>query len=122
MRAIKRIAAITGLSALLFGALSLNAAAASATWHSCTVKEVIDYSNRISVLCTNSITFGSNVVNNAAIPVTDVAKAERFMAAANAGLLTGTIFWVDLPSSSSTNVSGCLASNCRTPAAFGLGK
>lgn len=93
---------------------------ASAAWFACQPDLVTESSNRISVHCTNSISLNGNTVTFVAISSTDTAKAARFLSVATSAFLSGKKLSVNIPSSSSTNVSGCAASDCRTPTDFGL--
>jgi hypothetical protein len=95
---------------------------ARADFHSCQAEEVIELDNRVSVRCTNSIMLNGNVVVYVAIAKTDVARTGRFISLAQAALLSGRPFFVDLPVSSTSNVTGCAATDCRTPLFFGLKK
>lgn len=100
--------------------VALPATARADTWWSCQAIEVMEFSNRIHVRCSNTITLNGNVVRWLAIPKTDQNRASRFMSAGTAAILSGKYFRVVVPESSATNTSGCLASDCRTPSAFGV--
>lgn len=108
------------LSAVAFGFTSVSPTAARADWFSCTPTEVIELGNRIHVRCANTVTFGSDVIRFIAISKSNASQAERFISFANAAYLSGKSFRVDIPRSGSGNTSGCLASDCRTPTAFGV--
>lgn len=103
------------------GAIILLPAAAKAdSWFSCQPTEVIELSNRIHVRCSNTITAGTDVVRYLAVGKTDTNAAARFISLANAALLSGKIFRVIVPTSSATNIAGCLTTDCRTPTTFGV--
>jgi hypothetical protein len=77
-------------------------------------------SGRVFVHCSNSIVLSGATIRFISILTTDQSTASRFVSLATAALLSGKVFRVDVPASSATNVSGCGASNCRTPASFSL--
>ena len=106
-------------AASLFGA----APSAHAIWFHCVPENVVEVvGSRVHVYCSNSIAVGSpsQTIRFIAISTSNSAVANRFMSTANAAFMSGKRFLADIPSSSATNVSGCSAADCRTPAQFGL--
>jgi hypothetical protein len=115
----KTFSSLLLLSAFI-ASIALPATAKADTWFSCQAIEVMEFSNRIHVRCSNTITVDGDVVRWLAISKTDQDRASRFFSAGTSAILSGKFFRVVIPESSSTNVSGCLASDCRTPSAFGV--
>ncbi len=83
----------------------------------CEPTEILELSHRIQVRCKNPWLFE---VSYAAIDKSDPEAARRFVAFSQGALLSKKVLVLILPFNGSTNVSGCSASNCRTPTAFGL--
>lgn len=109
--------ALTGLAAF---ASSFDAQTARADWFNCQPRLVSEFiGSRIHVRCHNTITLSGNVVSYIAVSHSS-AHANRFLSMAQAALLSGKTFIADIPASSATNVSGCPASNCRTPTVFAV--
>jgi hypothetical protein len=104
----------------VFGIVGLVPAQAMAGWFSCQPTEVIEFGNRIHVRCSNTVTLDGDVVRYVAIGKSDNATSARFVSLGNAALLSGKVFRVYLATTSASNTTGCLASDCRTPAAFGV--
>lgn len=92
----------------------------AANTYLCTPLEVIEWSDRVAVTCSNSITLNSNTVWYMAIGVTDAEKAKRFVSMATAALVSGRKFYGDVPTVGGGSPAGCLAGNCRIPTAFGV--
>ncbi len=90
------------------------------TWFNCEPTEVLEVGSRVHVRCSNSVLLGSSTVRYAAVSTSNASAAARFIALANAALLSNKLFRMYLPTSTATNVSGCLVSDCRTPTAFGV--
>jgi hypothetical protein len=109
-------------AALAFAGLAAFATEARADWYNCRPIEVLEFSGRVHVRCSNVMTLGGNRIFFVAIKNTDDLKVQRWITLANSALLSGKIFKANIPASSSTNVSGCLAADCRTPTAFGIGE
>lgn len=108
------------LAAAAVFAVATPLSARADTYFYCEANEVFELSNRIHVRCSNTITLDGDTVRWIAIAKTDADKANRFSSFATAAILSGKSFRVLLPEASTTNVSGCLTSDCRTPVAFGL--
>jgi hypothetical protein len=111
--------ALLTLCAAAFLALA-PAVARADTWFECTPIQVTEASNRVDVLCSNSLPLSADTIIYVAIAKTDVAKASRFVSMATAAVLSGQIFRALVPTSSATNTAGCDPNNCRTPSTFGL--
>lgn len=105
---------------LIIAGLTALPSIASAGWFSCTPNEVLEVDNRIHVRCSNSVVLDGNTIRYIAIAKTDESKAARFISLGTSALLSGKIFQVYIPTASSTNVSGCAATDCRTPTSFGV--
>ena len=117
MSTLIRTCVLAGVFAWLLGAASAKAEPI----FSCIPINVIEIvGSRIHVECSNSITFGNDVISWVAIPIDDPNLANRFMTFANAALINGKRFIAVIPESSATNVSGCSLPNCRTPVQFGI--
>lgn len=114
--ALTKLALVSSLACII----PLLPATALADWFNCEPTEVIEWSTRIHVRCSNAHAIGSSSIRWVAIDKTDVDKAARFISLANAALLSDRIFLVQVSASSGSNVSGCLATDCRTPSAFGV--
>ena len=113
-----RIALVT---AILFAGLSLAPTEAKADkWWTCNVSEVMELGSRIHVRCSNSTSMGSDTIRYIAVADSPADDASRFTALGNAALMSGKEFRVYIKTSSSTNVSGCASSDCRTPTAYGV--
>lgn len=112
-----RIAALLGV---VCSASALNAQPARADWFSCEPENVYEWiGSHLSVKCSNTIALGGDQVKWIAVS-TAADYADRFMRQAQAALLSGKIFLVEIPQSSTSNVPGCDAASCRTPNSFGL--
>jgi hypothetical protein len=102
-----------------FGAFDPVEARADGTFD-CLPTAVAEYSNRVHVRCSNTWAAGGDTIEFIAIDKTDDAETARFVAMGNAALLGKKKFSVYLLTSSTSNVSGCLSTNCRTPTSFGV--
>jgi hypothetical protein len=89
-------------------------------WFECQAIGVYENNNRVSVLCSNTLIANGDDVVYFAISNSDAAKAARFVSMAATAVASGQIFSVYAPTLSTTNISGCQASNCRTPTSWGL--
>lgn len=117
MSTLIRTCALAGVLAWLLGA----GAAKAEPIFSCIPINVIEIvGSRIHVECSNSITFGDDVITWVAVPIGDPNLASRFVTFANAALINGKRFIAVIPESSATNVPGCSLPNCRTPVQFGI--
>ena len=115
--AIKSAAFVLALAAV--GAFDPLEARADGTFE-CLPTSVAEFSNRVHVRCSNTFAAGADVVEYIAIDKTDDAKTTRFVSMGNAALLGKKKFSVYLLTSSASNVSGCLSTNCRTPTSFSV--
>jgi hypothetical protein len=86
----------------------------------CLPDAVAHLSNRVHVHCSNSWAAGGDTVTYIAIDKTDAEKVAHFISMGTTALLAKKKFNVFLPTSSSTNVNGCDANNCRTPTYFSV--
>jgi hypothetical protein len=111
----RSISKLIVLAAVVIG--TVMPASAHAAIFDCSPVEVGEFAgSRIHVECANPNSGGIRFI---AINSTSSA-AQRFVSMATSALLAGKIFRVDIPSTSTTNVSGCGASDCRTPTFFGV--
>jgi hypothetical protein len=120
MKTNRFLRAIVLTAALAAG--TLTASTARADWFICTPDQVGDWTNgtRVLVRCSNTITLNGNVVRFLMLSTTDQARANRFITLAQSALLSNKRFSADVPVSSTTNVSGCNAGDCRTPVSFNI--
>ncbi len=93
---------------------------AQAAWFSCEPREVLELSNRAHVECRNSFNANGSNIRYIAINKNSSSTLDRFVKLATAALLSNKYFRVSISTSSSSNVSGCVSSNCRTPTSFGV--
>jgi hypothetical protein len=92
-------------------------------WYYCKPTQVMELdSSRVHVACSNAITVNGNQVKFLAIGLSDKARVNRFISLASSALLSGKYFLAAIPVGAGTNVTGCAASNCRTPYRFGVAK
>jgi len=70
--------------------------------------------------CNNTVVINGQTIRYIAVPVTDAARANRFMQLGSTALLSGKRLRGSLPTASTTNAPGCGASDCRTPDAFAV--
>jgi hypothetical protein len=118
---ITKLSSLFVLSALVLGASGLAPNQAHAAWFSCNPDEVAEVGgNRIHVRCQSNMSVGGASIRFIAISNSNSGIAARFVAIANAALLSGKTFRADLPSSSATNVSGCGTGDCRTPVSIAV--
>jgi len=119
---VTKLSSLFVLSALVLGASSIAPSQAHAAWFSCNPDEVAEVGgNRVHVRCATNIAVASGVsIRYIAISNSNVGAAARFVSIATSALLSGKTFRADLPSSSSTNVTGCASSDCRTPAGIAV--
>ena len=110
---------LVAVSLILVGITAAPSIASAVTFE-CAARDVYEYSGRIHVYCTNSITLDGDKVRFVAIAKTDADQAARFVSMATAAILSGKTFRTSIPESSSSNVSGCKSKDCRTPYGFGL--
>ena len=111
----------TFIAALLFASAAGAGIAKADTIMSCMVGRVIEWSDRVDVYCSNSVTVnGGALVQFFAIAKTDPDRANRWVSMASSALLSGKSFEVIFKDNGADNVSNCPLSNCRTPYAFGL--
>ncbi len=94
-------------------------------WFECIPTQITEINERITVRCSNSFEGTTNyiaikVYNSVATQTLDLEKAKRFLFMANSAMATQRFFYVYLLTSPSSNVAGCLATNCRTPIYFGM--
>ena len=94
---------------------------AHAEWFTCQPDEVLEFSNRAHVRCSNNIVLGGQTIRYLALSKADVNQLTRFLSLANAAFLSGHTFRAEVVASSASNAAGCGAVDCRTPSAFGLG-
>ncbi len=89
-------------------------------WYSCQVIEVLEFSTRIHVKCSNPIVHYQNTVQYISIDTLDNDKANRFMSLATTAVVSGVTFRVKMSGDPDKNPSGCSWSDCRYPVRFGL--
>jgi hypothetical protein len=92
-------------------------------WVSCQPIEVIEKTSMVHVKCADAVTVDTNAnIRYLAIAKTDVAAVGRFIALANAALLSGKTFRAYGLSNIPANPlpSGCSATDCRSVKYFGV--
>lgn len=120
------------LAGIVFGAVAALPDEAHAVPFFCQVDQVVEFTTtnaRVGVHCANSIVLNGQTIRFIGVSPTAGSTA-RFVQLATSALLSGRIFLVDIPNTSAggvaggisypANVSGCVAADCRTPAAFSL--
>lgn len=83
------------------------------------IAEIVGANARIHVFCRNILPSPISSVRYIAVAA-NAPHAARFLSQAQAAMLSGKNFFVDLPTSSGTNVPGCAAGDCRSPNWFGI--
>ena len=91
-------------------------------WHSCQAVEVMEFSKRIHVKCSNTVKHGQHTVRYISIDTLNKEKANRFMSLATTAVVSGITFRVKMSGDPETNPSGCSFSDCRYPVRFGLAR
>lgn len=89
-------------------------------WYSCQAVEVLEFSKRIHVKCSNPIKHGQHTIKYISIDTLDKDKANRFMSLATTAVVSGLTFLVRMSGDPAKNPSGCSFSDCRYPIRFGL--
>ena len=121
MQSLRRVVSRIALVAVAVGIVGLTPKMARANvWFNCVPTQVLEFNNRVHVGCSNGWTTGGSQIRYLAINKNDAEKLGRFVAFANAALLSNRFFRVYITASSASNVSGCGQSNCRTPTSFGV--
>ncbi len=108
-----------------FTVLSIPFSTHATAWFSCQADEVMEFSDRIHVRCSNPLSISYRGTNSnvryIAITKDDTAKANRFTSVAPTSVISGRTFRVEIEENSEAhNVAGCRPSDCRTPTAFGI--
>lgn len=104
---------------IFFASLAPQVARAD-VYFNCTPDSVMEFGTRVHVHCLPGIIVGADTISFFAINTTDAEEARRFITLATSALLSKKFFRVLVPTSSATNVAGCLATDCRTPTVFGV--
>jgi hypothetical protein len=89
---------------------------AMADEHQCLASQVLVFSNRVHVKCSNPV----NSIAYFALPLTDATLVDRFLRIANAALLSEKKMWVGYTANDTSGTAfGCLAGDCRKLTYFG---
>ena len=84
-------------------------------WYSCEAVEVLEFSKRIHVKCSNPIEHGQHTIKYISIDTNDKNKANRFTSLATTAVVSGITFRVKMSGDPDKNPSGCSFSDCRYP-------
>ena len=102
--------------------LALAPLCAQGDWFRCEANQVLETQNRVHVRCANSQRIGRNNIRFIAIDKGDPSRTQRFIEMGISAMCCGHVFEVDIPSSPSSNASGCRDDDCRTPVSFGVAR
>jgi hypothetical protein len=94
---------------------------AEAATFSCTLKDVVVYSNRIHCQCTTTTPDGSSNIRYFAVSTADAKLADRLMTICTTILISGRRFIAGYTSGDVSGSSfGCGSSDCRKLNSFGI--